>query len=78
LFGRSLGIADDVVRNALDPMANLRLRTVTGGPAPVRMQEMVSRRAAALEADEARVRETVERIERADVRLESMVQALLA
>ena len=78
LFARSLGIADAVVRNALDPMANIRLRTIVGGPAPVRMQEMVSARIAALERDEGGVRTTLQRIARADERLEAMVSALLA
>jgi argininosuccinate lyase len=78
LFARGLGISDAVVRNALDPMENIRLRTVAGGPAPVRMQEMVSGRITALERDEGSVRTTLQRIARADERLESMVSALLA
>lgn len=78
LFGRALGISNEVVRNALDPMENIRLRTIVGGPAPVRMQEMVARRATALELDDGTVRATVDRTARADERLESMVAALIA
>jgi len=43
-FGTRLGIAADVIKKALAPMENLRLRTVTGGPAPDVVREMVSRR----------------------------------
>jgi len=78
LFGRGLGLSEADVRNALDPMENLRLRTVTGGPAPLRMQEMVSRRIAALEQDQATLHDVTERVARADERLNAMVAALLA
>lgn len=77
LFGRGLGLSEAVVREALDPMENIRLRTVTGGPAPQRMEEMVARRRSILEADEARVRATNERVARADERLDAMVAALV-
>lgn len=77
LFGRGLGLSEAVVRNALDPMENLRLRTITGGPAPLRMQEMVGRRGGALDADEAKLRRVRERVASADERLNTMVAALL-
>jgi argininosuccinate lyase len=78
LFGRGLGLSEAVVRNALDPMENIRLRTITGGPAPARMTEMVSRRTALLERDAAKVGSAKARAARADERLDAMVAALLA
>jgi len=51
LFGRPLGIDAEIIRKALDPMENVRLRTVTGGPAPAIVRDMVSRRQGQLERD---------------------------
>ena len=51
LFGRPLGIKPEIIRQALDPMENVRLRTVTGGPAPAVVRDMVSRRRGQLERD---------------------------
>jgi argininosuccinate lyase len=44
LFGQKLGITPEIVRKSLDPMENVRLRTVAGGPAPRTVQDMVRRR----------------------------------
>jgi argininosuccinate lyase len=48
LFGVPLGIAPGAVGRALDPVANLASRTVTGGPAEAEMQRMLAARQAAL------------------------------
>ena len=37
LFGKPLGVAEAAVAQALDPAANIRARTVLGGPAPAEM-----------------------------------------
>lgn len=51
LFGRTLGIDADIVRRSLDPMENVRLRTVTGGPAPQAVRRMRQTRREALARD---------------------------
>lgn len=66
LFGHPLGISADEVRKALDPTENLKTRAVTGGPAPIRMAEMLDRRKAALESDLAGVADIRRRIAEAD------------
>jgi len=51
LFGHALNISEAEVVKALNPSENLRSRTVTGGPAPERMAEMIAARQATLAAD---------------------------
>ncbi len=52
LFGRRLGLSADAVRAALDPAENIRRRTLTGGPAPAAIRDMLEHRTAALAVDE--------------------------
>src|SRR3954462_7114901 len=51
LFGHTLGIPESKVETALDPTENLKTRTVTGGPAPERMTDMLARRKTGLDHD---------------------------
>jgi argininosuccinate lyase len=79
LFGRRLGLDDLKLREALDPAENLRIRTVTGGPAPVRMAEMLARRRAELSRDAEALAEIRQRIADADAALAAAVrQAITA
>jgi argininosuccinate lyase len=78
LFGKPLGIAPDVIRKALDPVENVRLRTVTGGPAPAVMREMIARRNGALERDCAEVSALQRRIDDATDRLLAAAEKLAA
>lgn len=55
LFGQPLGIDANIVQKSLEPMENLRLRTVTGGPAPDLVREMIDRRTLALAQDRAQI-----------------------
>lgn len=48
-----MGINPEIVKKSLDPMENVRLLTVTGGPAPGVMRDMISRRRRELEKDRA-------------------------
>jgi argininosuccinate lyase len=78
LFGRTLGIAESVVRKALDPAENLKTRDVTGGPAPVRMAEMLDRREATLARDLSAIAAITQRIADADTELERLTREALA
>jgi len=78
LFGRRLGLDDLKLREALDPMENLRIRTVTGGPAPVRMAEMLARRRAGLSADAVALDGVRKRIADADATLAAAVRQAMA
>jgi argininosuccinate lyase len=62
LFGYPLKIDPAEVRLALDPTENVRSRIVTGGPAPVRMLEMLDRRDAALSKAVTRLNSVLTRI----------------
>jgi len=76
LFGQALGINPDVVRKALDPAENIKLRTVVGGPAHVR--EMADRRTRALEADRSAIATVRNRIGDATQRLNAAAQRIAA
>jgi argininosuccinate lyase len=78
LFGHALGLSDSSVRIALDPAENLKTRTVTGGPAPERMVEMLTRRTARLEHDTDETGQVLRRIADADAHLDAQARQLLA
>jgi 3-hydroxyacyl-CoA dehydrogenase len=68
LFGRPLGIAEAAVHQALDPAANIRARTVLGGPAPDNMRAMIAARRLALAADRGAVQDAADRVAAARAR----------
>lgn len=51
LFGSKLGIGEPAVAEALDPAANIRARTILGGPAPGSIRRMLAARQQALADD---------------------------
>ncbi len=44
VLGERLGIGENAIRRALDPVRNVRARTVTGGPAPQEVRRMLVQR----------------------------------
>jgi argininosuccinate lyase len=78
LFGRSLDIPEEVVRKALDPAENLKTRSVTGGPAPERMAEMLAQRSATLAQDLDAIAAVRRRVAAADAELDAAVLRALA
>lgn len=78
LFGHPLGIAEEAVTRALNPLENLKSRTVTGGPAPVRMAEMIARRNAALKTDLAGIAEIRARLASADNTLMEQARQIIS
>jgi argininosuccinate lyase len=78
LFGDGISIAEDTVRTALDPAENLKLRTVTGGPAPERMLDMLARRSDALSKDAEAVAQVRTRIADAAKELDARSYEIIA
>jgi argininosuccinate lyase len=78
LFGHALGIPESKVRTALDPAENLKTRTVTGGPAPERMADMLTRRKASLDHDAGETDRILRRIADADTQLEAQARQVVA
>lgn len=78
LFGHTLDIPQGEVRNALDPLENLKTRNVTGGPAPEGMVEMLKRRSAALAEDVGGIVCTRGRIARAAEELDAQARLIMA
>jgi argininosuccinate lyase len=77
-FRMAHNIVGRVVRKALDPAENLKTRDVTGGPAPVRMAEMLDRREATLARDLSAIAAITQRIADADTELERLTREALA
>jgi argininosuccinate lyase len=78
LFGHTLGIPQGSVERALDPTENLKTRTVTGGPAPERMAEMLARRKAELDQDAEETDQVIRRIKDADEQLDARARQFSA
>jgi len=78
LFGHSLGISEREVAKALDPAENLKSRTVTGGPAPILMTEMLTRRNASLEEDIGEIARIRQRIADADANLMTQAYGIMS
>lgn len=55
IISRPLGLAENVVQNALNPVENVRLRETKGGPAPREVRRMIENRKNVLLQDQERV-----------------------
>ncbi|HEY8370974.1 MAG TPA: argininosuccinate lyase [Thermodesulfobacteriota bacterium] len=69
LFGQPLGISEKAVAGALDPVRNVRIRTVLGGPAPANVRRMLAARRRDLARDRADLGRTAARIAKARERV---------
>ncbi|MFZ4405998.1 MAG: argininosuccinate lyase [Paracraurococcus sp.] len=78
LFGRALAIPEAAVAQALDPAANIRARTVLGGPAPAEMARLLAARHARLAAETATLEGIAHRVAGARDRCLTAAQALAA
>ena len=76
LFGHPLGLSAEALQKALNPWENIRVRTVTGGPAPVEMARMLGNARARLSAAEARQADRRARIADARQHLAEAVEAV--
>lgn len=64
LLNESLGVGHDAIAKALDARENIRLRTITGGPAPIELRRMLSQRQNELSEDRNRLTHEREHLER--------------
>lgn len=71
LLNEPLGVSPEALGRALDPRENIRLRTVTGGPAPAELDRMLSQR-------QARLAEEQDELARERQRLDQCQQHLVA
>ena len=78
LFGKPLGVPEAAVAQALDPAANIRARTVLGGPAPAELARMLAARRDALARDAAAVDGIARRITAARDRCQAQARAMAA
>jgi argininosuccinate lyase len=78
LLGRTLAIAPARIAEALDPVLNVRARTVLGGPAPDNVRAMARDHAARLDRDVARVAMISGRVAAARDRLHAESRAFAA
>ena len=69
VINEPLGVAHDAIRKALDPVENIRIRTVTGGPAPSELRRMLADRQSSLAEERRRLASERERLAGCEQRL---------
>ncbi|HJH31478.1 MAG TPA: argininosuccinate lyase [Methanosarcinaceae archaeon] len=73
VIGESLGgrgLTEEMVREALDPISNIKKRNVTGGPAPGKVRESLNKHSVKLDKDE-------QELERLNKRIDDSISNLL-
>jgi argininosuccinate lyase len=76
-IGRKVAISDRIIREALDPVHFVTIRTITGGPAPGEVQRMLTERRTILRNETADCKETADRLVKAEVCLAKALDELL-
>ncbi len=64
-LGRSLGISEDELQSAIDPIQNVRRRNIVGGPAPESVKAMIEARWGHVEAEENRHKKRIGKLSEA-------------
>jgi len=77
VIGRPLGLDDQVVKKALDPSENVRIRSTIGGPAPDEVRRMIEVRHAVLAEDQDRLGQRRGHLTRAAEELRDAVTAII-
>jgi argininosuccinate lyase len=77
VIGRPLGLDEQVVRKALDPFENVRVRSVVGGPAPDEVRRMIEDRNAVLAQDTDRLEHRRRQLAQAAEGLQDVVAAIM-
>ncbi len=76
VLGHTLGLPDQIVREALDARHFVTLRAIPGGPAPQAMSKVIARQATQLGHDAAWQRGCIEKLEEAEARLKKALLAI--
>lgn len=77
VVGRPLGLREEIVRKALDPLENVRVRDSVGGPAPREVRRMIEARCGILARDQERLEERRRRLAQAAEGLRDAVAAIM-
>ena len=77
ITGRPLGLDEQIIRKALDPYENVRVRSVIGGPAPDEVRRMIDARNAVLAEDQDRLEHRRRQLAQAAQGLRDAVAAVL-
>ena len=64
-LGRSLGISEEELQSAIDPVQNVRRRNIVGGPAPESVKAMIEARWGHVEAEEKRHKKRIGKLSEA-------------
>ena len=78
MFNRTTTMTNDDIQKALDPVANLKLRGLPGGPAPEEVTRQLDVRQAQLDADVGLTKAREEKLDTAKAKLEAAVAAFIA
>jgi argininosuccinate lyase len=73
-IGRELGISEEGLKLAIDPMNNVRRREVVGGPAPEEVMRMIDDRHVKFNTYESRHKKRQEKLEMTNKRLEQAMK----
>ncbi len=77
VLGRPLGLSEEQVRRALDPVAFVESHDVTGGPAPKEVLRMVGERKGRLDEERERQAGRRGRLEAAAAKLDQVTEAMI-
>lgn len=77
-LGIEVSLSEDLLKQALDPMAFVQARTVFGGSAPSATREVLDLQSAQLDTDKAWMQSTRDKLGQADQKLESEIQSIIA
>jgi argininosuccinate lyase len=77
VIGEPLGLDKEMVKKALDPVENVRIRDVVGGPAPIEVRRMIEARKDVLARDKDRLQQRKRKLAEAAESLQSAVEAIV-
>jgi argininosuccinate lyase len=77
VIGRPLGLDERLVKSALDPFENVRIRSVVGGPAPDEVRRMIDVRTGVLAQDQGRLAQRRARLAEAADGLRAAVSTIM-
>ena len=78
IYGRPLGIPDEIVKSALDPIKVVEARRTIGGPSPIEVQRMISDRYRRISEAYEVIRGLRCKLDEAERRLRAIVDSMIA